>query len=267
MALIETWLQTDADALVKVEMLDGNLFTGDADGNLIGAVVKRNGTAVPLVGAVSGFILLNDGATVVVSGEKDGNRAWIVLPEAAYSVPGRIQIVVKVGTATVCACVGHVRTADTGDHVAAENLVPTLTELLEQVNGAAAAAAAANAEYLKFAGMTVEAETLAEGAEATAEITEDEGDGHKVITIGIPTGATGAQGPKGDTGAQGPKGDTGAQGPKGDKGDTGAQGPKGDKGDTGAQGPKGDPGDVREELIATALETGAIISEYGGNGE
>ena len=36
MALIETWMQTDADALVKVEVLEGNLFTGDADGNQIG---------------------------------------------------------------------------------------------------------------------------------------------------------------------------------------------------------------------------------------
>lgn len=194
MALIETWMQTDADALIRTEVLDGNLFTGDADGNLIGAIVTRKGQPVPLVGAVSGFIMLGDGTTVVVNGEKDGNAAWIILPEAAYSVTGRIQIVVKVGTATVCSCVGHVRTADTGEHVPAENLIPTLTELLNQVNGAQAAAAAANAEYLKFAGIEIVAETLEEGAEATAEITEDEGDGHKVITIGIPTGATGPKG-------------------------------------------------------------------------
>lgn len=197
MALIETWMQTDADALIRTEVLDGNLFTGDADGNLIGAIVTRKGQPVPLVGAVSGFIMLGDGTTVVVNGEKDGNAAWIVLPEAAYSVTGRIQIVVKVGTATVCSCVGHVRTADTGEHVPAENLIPTLTELLDQVNGAQAAAAAANAEYLKFAGIEIVAETLEEGAEATAEITEDEEDGHKVITIGIPTGATGDKGDPG----------------------------------------------------------------------
>ena len=239
MALIETWMQTDADALIRTEVLDGNLFTGDADGNLIGAIVTRKGQPVPLVGAVSGFIMLGDGTTVVVNGEKNGNAAWIILPEAAYSVSGRIQIVVKVGTATVCSCVGHVRTADTGTHVPAENLIPTLTELLNQVNGAQAAAAAANAEYLKFAGIEIVAETLEEGAEATAEITEDEEDGHKVSTIGIPTGATG---------------------PKGDTGNTGAQGPKGDKGD------KGDPGGVAEEQVASAEETGAVINEYGGAG-
>lgn len=152
MALIETWMQTDADALVKVEVLEGNLFTGDADGNLIGAVVKRNGAAVPLTGAVSGFVMLNDGTTVVVNGEKDGNRAWIVLPEAAYSVPGRIQIVVKVGTATVCACVGHVRTADTGAHVAAENLVPTLTALLEAANDMIASAEETGAIISEYGG-------------------------------------------------------------------------------------------------------------------
>lgn len=55
-----------------------------------------------------------------------------------------------------------------------------------------------------------EVSTLAEGAEATASLT---GDGlKKTLSLGIPRGATGIQGPKGDAGPQGPRG---PQGPSG----------------------------------------------------
>ena len=88
--------------------------------------------------------------------------------------------------------------------------------------------------------------TLAEGAEATASLS---GEGLiKTLSLGIPRGATGNQGPKGETGAtgergpQGPMGATGAQGPQGEvgpQGPMGATGVQGPKGDTGAQGPQG----------------------------
>ena len=91
--------------------------------------------------------------------------------------------------------------------------------------------------------------TLAEGAEATASLS---GEGLiKTLSLGIPRGATGNQGPKGETGAtgergpQGAKGDTGAQGPQGEvgpQGPMGATGVQGPKGDTGAQGPQGPQG-------------------------
>lgn len=85
--------------------------------------------------------------------------------------------------------------------------------------------------------------TLAEGAEATASLS---GEGLiKTLSLGIPRGATGNQGPKGETGAtgergpQGAKGDTGPQGEVGPQGPMGATGVQGPKGDTGAQGPQG----------------------------
>ena len=98
--------------------------------------------------------------------------------------------------------------------------------------------------------------TLPEGSKATASLV---GDGlTKTLSLGIPIGATGIQGPtgpkgaKGETGPQGPqgiKGETGPQGEKGAKGDpgaTGPQGPQGIKGDTGAMGPKGPQGERGE---------------------
>ena len=91
-----------------------------------------------------------------------------------------------------------------------------------------------------------EVSTLAEGAKATASLS---GEGlKKTLSLGIPRGATGIQGPKGETGAtgpQGPKGETGAtgpQGPTGKQGPTGPVGPAGAQGPQGIQGPKGATG-------------------------
>ena len=107
-----------------------------------------------------------------------------------------------------------------------------------------------------------EVSTLTEGSKATASLS---GEGLvKTLSLGIPRGATGIQGPRGERGPrgeigpQGEKGDTGATGPQGPKGATGIQGPKGERGPQGiqgetgprgpqgvqgAQGPKGDTGE------------------------
>lgn len=86
-----------------------------------------------------------------------------------------------------------------------------------------------------------EVSTLAEGAKATASLS---GEGlKKTLSLGIPRGATGIQGPKGETGAAGERGPQGLQGPQGDAGPQGEIGPQGPKGATGPQGPKGDAGE------------------------
>ena len=82
-----------------------------------------------------------------------------------------------------------------------------------------------------------EVSTLAEGAKATASLS---GEGLvKTLSLGIPRGATGIQGPKGETGATGERGPQGLQGLKGDVGPQGEIGPQGPKGETGEQGPQG----------------------------
>lgn len=88
-------------------------------------------------------------------------------------------------------------------------------------------------------GMTATAETLPAGSEATASYSSADG----LLTIGVPTGATGATGPQGPQGETGPQGAVGPQGPQGIQGETGPQGPQGEQG---PQGPKGDPGEVTQ---------------------
>nr|DAZ31363.1 MAG TPA: collagen triple helix repeat protein [Caudoviricetes sp.] len=91
-----------------------------------------------------------------------------------------------------------------------------------------------------------EVSTLTEGSKATASLS---GEGLvKTLSLGIPRGATGIQGPRGERGPQGeigpqgPKGDAGATGPQGPQGIQGLKGPTGPQGEIGPQGPKGDAG-------------------------
>lgn len=106
----------------------------------------------------------------------------------------------------------------------------------------AAADASSSLQTWAQAGIAMgEVSTLAEGAKATASLS---GEGlKKTLSLGIPRGATGIQGPKGETGAAGERGPRGLQGPQGDVGPQGEIGPQGPKGATGAQGPKGDAGE------------------------
>ena len=105
----------------------------------------------------------------------------------------------------------------------------------------AAADASSSLQTWAQAGIAMgEVSTLAEGAKATASLS---GEGlKKTLSLGIPRGATGIQGPKGETGAAGERGPQGLQGPQGDVGPQGEIGPQGPKGETGATGPQGPTG-------------------------
>ena len=109
-----------------------------------------------------------------------------------------------------------------------------------------------------------EVTTLAEGAKATASLS---GEGlKKTLSLGIPRGATGIQGPKGETGATGERGPQGPQGLKGDVGPQGEIGPQGPTGATGAQGPKGDAGEQGPQGVQGKQGPQGIQGETGPRG-
>lgn len=115
--------------------------------------------------------------------------------------------------------------------------------------------------------MTVEADTLPAGSEASVEKTIDP-DGAVTLTFGIPrgdTGATGPQGPQGErglTGPAGPQGEQGVQGeqgPQGERGLTGDTGPTGPAGHTGATGPAGEDG-ISPTITVTDITGGHRVT-------
>ena len=68
MAQNETWLNHDLLDAVKVQYLDGNLFSMDNAGNLIGVKLTRDGVDYSGGGSISANVIRSDGGTVVVAG-------------------------------------------------------------------------------------------------------------------------------------------------------------------------------------------------------
>lgn len=136
MAVIETWLNQDLQKPVKVQYIDGSLFSNNGNGNRIGVVVTDNGEPVTISGTVSGYVVVSDGSTVPCTGAKSGNRASILIPPAAY-VPGSafISLFVTDGTTvtTLAALSTTVLQTRTGTQVDPGSVV---TDWTQTINGA-----------------------------------------------------------------------------------------------------------------------------------
>lgn len=129
----ETWLKADLQAPVTVKRIDGNLFSGDNQGNLVGVTVTDSGEPATLSGDVRGFFIRSDGNTVIMSGTIDGNKVTVVLPSACYTVVGQFSLVIKVGQVAVGACTGYVYQSNTDSTVDPEHVIPDIDQLLTRV--------------------------------------------------------------------------------------------------------------------------------------
>ena len=143
MARIETWFNQDLQKPVKVQYLDGNVFSQDNNGNLVGVVVFNNGSSASLSGSVSGSVIRADGGTVAIdSGTLSGNKASIVLPQAAYAVPGVISIIIKLTSGsvitTLCAVVANVYQSSTNSAIDPGTIIPSIETLIAAINNAVA---------------------------------------------------------------------------------------------------------------------------------
>lgn len=176
MAVIETWLRQDLKGLVTVRSLQGQVFSLDNGGNLIGVKVTKDGQPVTLTGTVTGYCILSDGQTVTVTGSgKSGiqneNEAYIVLPQLVYSVPGQISIVIKLTsgsvTTTLAACTGYVYRSRTSNEVVPPGTpIPDLATMEEVIRRATAATVGAE---------KVDASMTKEGDVITISVTDRDG--------------------------------------------------------------------------------------------
>lgn len=121
MARLETWYKQDLKRPLVVHK-HTDVFNQDSMGNLIGVEVYSDGEPVVLAGSISGYCLLADGTTVpAVGASRSGNKASVLIPQTAYSVPGPITITIKNvegdNITTLCATVGIVRQSVSGNLV------------------------------------------------------------------------------------------------------------------------------------------------------
>ena len=209
-----TWLQSDLTKPLKVQALHGVFFSADNAANLIGVEVYNNGTAASLSGTCIGYAIRADGGTLTITGTVSGNKASIILPTSAYVIEGPLDIVIKVVSGsvktTVGACRGYVQRATTDTIIDPGHVIPSLEELLAQIDACeqatdAANAAATNANSKASAAntattrannaaaalenMDATATTLTPGSSATASVSTVSG--HYRLALGVPKGDIG----------------------------------------------------------------------------
>lgn len=140
MASIVTNLTCELTAPVSVVFLPGNMFSMDNGGNIINVFVVQNGEPVALGGSISANVIRSDGTTVAITGAFEGNKAYVILPQACYAVPGIIHIVMKIteGTTitTIAAITANVYQSSTDAIVDPGTLVPSVAALIEAIEDA-----------------------------------------------------------------------------------------------------------------------------------
>lgn len=140
MAKIETWFNQDLREAVKVRYIDGNVFSQDNQGNIIGVSIFDGGVSATLSGTVSANVIRADGTTVAVDGTLSGNKCSVVLPQSAYAVPGVISIIIKLTSGsditTVCAVVSNVYMSSTDTVVDPGTIIPSIEALIAEIEAA-----------------------------------------------------------------------------------------------------------------------------------
>ena len=142
MAQCESWFKQDLKKPIKVQMLNGNLFSQDNQGNLIGVEVFDNGEPASLAGTVSANIIRADGGTVAATGTLSENKCSVVLPAAAYAIPGFATIVIKLTysgvVTTLLALAVTIYRSSTDTAVDPGTVMPSIQSLIQQINTAIA---------------------------------------------------------------------------------------------------------------------------------
>lgn len=264
-----------------VERLTALATTSSSAAHELRVTVRLGGTPIDTGGAAVTLNMILPGKnSVTIPGSAQDGELHATLPRICYQRQGDTQGVLMLSIdgaeVPVYAFVLLCREDMTDTIIDPDNVVPSLSDLLAQIeavrtaisdanaaasaansaassanssaSSASAAATAANSAAQvatkaaqKIDGMTVSATGLAAGAAPTATATDD--GTKKIIAFGIP---------KGDQGDKGDKGE------KGDKGDTGA---------TGATGPQGEKGDPFTYADFTAEQLAALKGEKGDKGD
>ena len=125
---------------VKVEYIDGNMFSMDNAGNTAHVYIYYNGQPQEVVGSVSAEVIRPDGGTVAVTGAMSGNRAYVIFPQAVYAIPGTISCVIKITegttTTTIAAFVANVYRSSTDQAIDPGQLIPSISSLISAIETA-----------------------------------------------------------------------------------------------------------------------------------
>ena len=148
------------------------MLCGDSNAHTWRVAVMRGGRPATLAGKVMGYFIRADGATVAVTGSLAGHVASVVLPQSCYTIEGDLQAVLRLadgdGLITLAALILPVRRMLTDSIVDTERIIPSLEDLLAQIErmeqGTQAAATAAGAANTAASNANAKAQAAATAA-------------------------------------------------------------------------------------------------------
>lgn len=125
------------------------MLTGDNLAHTWRVRVFDGGEAVALTGAtVTGYFVRTDGNTVAIQGSAEGNAAAVTLAQACYAFEGDLKGVMRLTlggkTITLSVLTLMVRKVLTNAIIDPGNVIPSLEDLLAQIEAMETATAAAN---------------------------------------------------------------------------------------------------------------------------
>lgn len=169
----------DVDAEIQMTPLKSLYASGDKNAHIFELSLYRGAEEIELSGASArGYFIRADGYTVPITGAISGNVVTLTLSDGCYYVVGNFNLIIKVSIGESRKSVfwgnGYVVRSMTDAIVDEENVIPSLDELLAQIDAAESAANAANsaAETANAAASEAESKALLADDAATNANTE-----------------------------------------------------------------------------------------------
>ena len=139
----------DLNRIQKVDQLEGPLYQLEDGGHTFEITCLMDGAAAAVSGTVSARFLRADETTVYFTGTLSGNVASVTLPQSCYNGNGRFGMVVFISgddiTTAVYAVAGSVYRSTSDTIIDPTEEIPSLEELIAQIEACEAATALANA--------------------------------------------------------------------------------------------------------------------------
>lgn len=132
--------RTNLDAPIKVDSLNGVMFTTEAEAHQVIVRCEQEGQELTLAGTVSAKLVRGDGNTVQLIGSISDGAAVVTLTQDCYNVQGRFQLAMfnQVGDAKLCiyACVGYIQKAQSGNLIDGGGIIPDVEDLIADIQAA-----------------------------------------------------------------------------------------------------------------------------------
>lgn len=144
-------VDVDLGKTIKKTYLDTLFATDDSEAHRFNIILYRDNEklTIPSGATVSAyFIRYGDDVTIPLTGSADGNVVSVTLKKSCYNKAGQFALIIKVTTGSETSTVfygeGAIFTSSTDTILDDEHIIPSLAELLAQIDAMEAATASAN---------------------------------------------------------------------------------------------------------------------------